>query len=168
VRYFVQHSVTYYWNDLHQAFNFLKGLDEGVSCAAIHSDHSKGLSKEIHNYRKLFYGINEISVKVPSVFKLLVKEVLNPFYIFQLFSVILWSTDEYYYYASAIVIMSVISIVSSLYTIKKVRPGYFSLYYTKLPLSTDPRTPLPGNGVVCVPDFKSAQRRELLTAQSTM
>ncbi|XP_075427201.1 polyamine-transporting ATPase 13A3 isoform X3 [Ascaphus truei] len=119
VRYFVQHSVTYYWNDLHQAFNFLKGLDEGVSCAAIHSDHSKGLSKEIHNYRKLFYGINEISVKVPSVFKLLVKEVLNPFYIFQLFSVILWSTDEYYYYASAIVIMSVISIVSSLYTIKK-------------------------------------------------
>uniref|UniRef100_A0A671S2V1 Probable cation-transporting ATPase 13A3 n=1 Tax=Sinocyclocheilus anshuiensis TaxID=1608454 RepID=A0A671S2V1_9TELE len=45
--------------------------------------------------------------------------VLNPFYIFQLFSVILWCTDEYYYYAMAIVIMSVISIATSLYTIKK-------------------------------------------------
>uniref|UniRef100_A0A670IEV4 Polyamine-transporting ATPase 13A3 n=1 Tax=Podarcis muralis TaxID=64176 RepID=A0A670IEV4_PODMU len=48
-----------------------------------------------------------------------VRIVLNPFYIFQLFSVILWSTDEYYYYAAAIVIMSLISVVSSLYTIRK-------------------------------------------------
>uniref|UniRef100_A0A8C6Q8H0 Polyamine-transporting ATPase 13A3 n=1 Tax=Nothobranchius furzeri TaxID=105023 RepID=A0A8C6Q8H0_NOTFU len=46
-------------------------------------------------------------------------QVLNPFYIFQLFSVILWSADEYYYYAVAIVFMSVISIATSLYTIKK-------------------------------------------------
>uniref|UniRef100_A0A7N6AM14 Cation-transporting ATPase n=1 Tax=Anabas testudineus TaxID=64144 RepID=A0A7N6AM14_ANATE len=69
--------------------------------------------------KRLFFGVNEIAVKVPSVFKLLIKEVLNPFYIFQLFSVILWSADEYYYYALAIVIMSVISIATSLYTIKK-------------------------------------------------
>lgn len=47
-------------------------------------------------------------------------QVLNPFYIFQLFSVILWCTDTYYYYASAIVLMSVISIITSLYTVKKV------------------------------------------------
>ncbi|KAM5165293.1 polyamine-transporting ATPase 13A3 [Mantella aurantiaca] len=119
VRYFVHHSVTYFWNDLHQAFDCLAGLDEGVSCSIMHSEHSKGLSKELHDYRKLFYGINEITVKVPSLFKLLIKEVLNPFYIFQLFSVILWTTDEYYYYALAIVLMSVISIISSLYTIKK-------------------------------------------------
>ncbi|CAF97576.1 unnamed protein product, partial [Tetraodon nigroviridis] len=45
--------------------------------------------------------------------------VLNPFYIFQLFSIILWSAEDYYYYASAIVVMSVISIAVSLYTIKK-------------------------------------------------
>lgn len=50
----------------------------------------------------------------------LFSQVLNPFYIFQLFSVILWCTDEYYYYAGAIVFMSVISIATSLYTIKKV------------------------------------------------
>lgn len=52
---------------------------------------------------------------------LLLLQVLNPFYIFQLFSVILWSINDYYYYASAIVIMSVISIVTSLYTIRQVR-----------------------------------------------
>ncbi|XP_069069267.1 polyamine-transporting ATPase 13A3 isoform X1 [Pleurodeles waltl] len=119
VRYFTHHSVTYFWNDLEQTFDFLRGLDEGILCSSIHNGHSKGLQKDVQDYRKLFYGVNKITVKVPSIFKVLIKEVLNPFYIFQLFSVILWCTDGYYYYALAIVIMSVISIVSSLYTIKK-------------------------------------------------
>ncbi|XP_064418362.1 polyamine-transporting ATPase 13A3 [Latimeria chalumnae] len=119
IRHFTHHSVKYFWNDLIQNFEVMKGLEEGVFCSSMHDDHSKGLSKEVQNYRNLFFGVNEITVKVPSVFKLLIKEVLNPFYIFQLFSVILWTTNEYYYYALAIVIMSVISVISSLYTIKK-------------------------------------------------
>ncbi|NXA31246.1 AT133 ATPase, partial [Eudromia elegans] len=120
IRYFTHHSVKYFWNDSVQNFDVVRGLDdESTFCSSIHNEHSTGLTKAMHDYRKIFYGINEIAVKVPSVFKLLIKEVLNPFYIFQLFSVILWITDEYHYYAVAIVIMSVISIVSSLYTIRK-------------------------------------------------
>ncbi|KAJ7397209.1 putative cation-transporting ATPase 13A3 isoform X1 [Pitangus sulphuratus] len=119
IRYFTHHSVKYFWNDSVQNFDVVRGLDESTFCSAIHNEHSTGLTKEMHDYRRAFYGVNEIAVKVPSIFKLLVKEVLNPFYIFQLFSVILWITDEYHYYALAIVIMSVISIVSSLYTIRK-------------------------------------------------
>uniref|UniRef100_A0AAX7SJM7 Polyamine-transporting ATPase 13A3 n=1 Tax=Astatotilapia calliptera TaxID=8154 RepID=A0AAX7SJM7_ASTCA len=91
VHYFVHHSARYYWNDVMQNFELYK----------------------------LFFGENEIAVRVPSLLKLLVKEVLNPFYIFQLFSIILWSFEDYYYYASAIVLMSIISIATSLYTIKK-------------------------------------------------
>uniref|UniRef100_A0A669D4P2 Polyamine-transporting ATPase 13A3 n=1 Tax=Oreochromis niloticus TaxID=8128 RepID=A0A669D4P2_ORENI len=91
VHYFVHHSTRYYWNDVIQNFELYK----------------------------LFFGENEIAVRVPSLLKLLVKEVLNPFYIFQLFSIILWSFEDYYYYASAIVFMSIISIATSLYTIKK-------------------------------------------------
>ncbi|KAK7824532.1 hypothetical protein U0070_021453 [Myodes glareolus] len=119
MRYFTHHSIRYFWNDTIHNFDFLKGLDEGVSCTSIYEKHSAGLTKGMHAYRKLIYGVNEIAVKVPSVFKLLIKEVLNPFYIFQLFSVILWSIDEYYYYALAIVIMSIVSIISSLYSIRK-------------------------------------------------
>ncbi|KAL7991168.1 hypothetical protein Chor_012823 [Crotalus horridus] len=119
LRYFTHHSVKYFWDDAVQNFISIKGLDESTSCASIHREHSTGLTKEMQDYRKIFYGLNEIAVKVPSIFKLLIKEVLNPFYIFQLFSVILWCTDEYYYYAIAIVIMSLISIASSLYNIRK-------------------------------------------------
>ncbi|XP_049454946.1 polyamine-transporting ATPase 13A3-like isoform X1 [Epinephelus fuscoguttatus] len=120
ILYFTHHSTKYYWNDVIQNFEFYKGLEDvKVSCASIHSEHSSGLSKTLQDYRRFFFGENEIAVRVPSLFKLLIKEVLNPFYIFQLFSVILWSAEDYYYYASAIVFMSVISIATSLYTIKK-------------------------------------------------
>uniref|UniRef100_A0A7N6B905 Cation-transporting P-type ATPase N-terminal domain-containing protein n=1 Tax=Anabas testudineus TaxID=64144 RepID=A0A7N6B905_ANATE len=118
--YFTHHSTKYYWNDVMQNFEFYRGLEDvKLSCSSIHSDHSSGLSKTLQKYRRLFFGDNEIAVRVPSLFKLLIKEVLNPFYIFQLFSVALWSAEDYYYYASAIVLMSVISIATSLYTIKK-------------------------------------------------
>ncbi|XP_053738745.1 polyamine-transporting ATPase 13A3-like isoform X1 [Synchiropus splendidus] len=120
IRYFTHHSTNYYWNEAAQTFEVHKGLEDlKVTCAALHSDHSAGLFKTVQDFRQLFFGENEIAVRVPSLFKLLIKEVLNPFYIFQLFSVILWSAEDYYYYASAIVLMSVISIVTSLYTIKK-------------------------------------------------
>ncbi|XP_077572941.1 polyamine-transporting ATPase 13A3 isoform X2 [Stigmatopora nigra] len=120
IRYFTLHSTKYYWNDRVQNFEVLTGLDDiHVTAATLHSVHSKGLTRNQQEYRRLFFGTNEIEVKVPSVFKLLIKEVLNPFYIFQLFSIILWSADEYYYYAAAILIMSFISIATSLYTIKK-------------------------------------------------
>ncbi|XP_021171298.2 probable cation-transporting ATPase 13A3 isoform X2 [Fundulus heteroclitus] len=120
IQYFTHHSFRYYWNDAIQNFELYQGLEDvKVSCAHIHSEHSRGISKSLQDYRRLFFGENEIAVRVPSLFKLLIKEVLNPFYIFQLFSVVLWSAEDYYYYATAIVFMSVISIATSLYTIRK-------------------------------------------------
>ncbi|XP_038131677.1 probable cation-transporting ATPase 13A3 isoform X2 [Cyprinodon tularosa] len=120
IRYFTHHSFRYYWNDVIQNFELYQGLEDvKVSCAHIHSEHSCGLTKTLQDYRRLFFGENEIAVRVPALFKLLIKEVLNPFYIFQLFSVVLWTAEDYYYYATAIVLMSVISIATSLYTIRK-------------------------------------------------
>uniref|UniRef100_A0A4W4G1E9 P-type ATPase A domain-containing protein n=1 Tax=Electrophorus electricus TaxID=8005 RepID=A0A4W4G1E9_ELEEL len=46
-------------------------------------------------------------------------QVLNPFYMFQVFSIILWMSDKYYYYAVCIFIISFISITVSLYEIRK-------------------------------------------------
>ncbi|XP_053490134.1 polyamine-transporting ATPase 13A3 isoform X3 [Ictalurus furcatus] len=120
IRYFTLHSAKYYWNEAVQNYEVLTGLEDlEPRCSSIHSEHSDGLNRNQQEYRRLFFGVNEISVKVPSLFKLLIKEVLNPFYIFQLFSIILWCSDEYYYYAMAIMLMSIISIATSLYTIRK-------------------------------------------------
>jgi cation-transporting ATPase 13A3/4/5 len=66
------------------------------------------------------YGLNDILVPFHSVPYLLIKEVLNPFYIFQVFSVLLWFSDEYYYYAATIVILSTGGITLSIYQTRKV------------------------------------------------
>ncbi|XP_069753130.1 polyamine-transporting ATPase 13A3 isoform X2 [Narcine bancroftii] len=119
IRYFEHHNVKYFWNNVLQNFKVLKELTEGISWSAIHTHHSKGLNKDLEEYRKLIFGSNEVKVKVPSVFELLFNEVLNPFYIFQLFSITVWMFEGYYYYAVAIIIMSIISIVTSLHTVRK-------------------------------------------------
>ncbi|XP_069775899.1 polyamine-transporting ATPase 13A3-like isoform X2 [Narcine bancroftii] len=119
LRYFDHHKVKYLWCQRQQEFLRLVALEEGIPCSVIHSHHSAGLAPLHKEYRKLFYGENQIDVKVPSIPYLLVKEVLNPFHFFQVFSVILWTLDEYHLYASAIAFMSLLSICISLYTVKK-------------------------------------------------
>jgi len=48
-------------------------------------------------------------------------QALNPFYIFQLFSCALWFGDEYYYYASCIIIVSFVSLAVQIYQTRSVR-----------------------------------------------
>ena len=70
------------------------------------------------------YGLNDILVPFHSIPYLLIKEVLNPFYIFQVFSVLLWFSDEYYYYAATIVILSTGGITLSIYQTRKVAANF--------------------------------------------
>ena len=81
--------------------------------------------------RKMVYGPNDIKVPFHSVGTLLVKEVLNPFYVFQITSVILWLADEYYYYAVAIIVMSLGGITSAVYQTRKVRSLSILYFYLK-------------------------------------
>ena len=57
-----------------------------------------------------FFSIN---VEVKPYLKLLFEEVLNPFYIFQIGSILLWSLDNYYYYAGCIFFISVWYVLKS-------------------------------------------------------
>ena len=58
-------------------------------------------------------------VEVHTVLQILVQEVLEPFYIFQVFSLLVWALDEYYYYAACIVVMSALSLGSSVIQTRK-------------------------------------------------
>lgn len=67
------------------------------------------------------YGSNEIVIPVSSVITLLCLEVLNPFYVFQVFSFCLWFADNYIYYAMAILIMSIFGISMSIIQTRQVK-----------------------------------------------
>ncbi|KZF22645.1 P-type ATPase-like protein [Xylona heveae TC161] len=73
-----------------------------------------GLDGEERDIRERIFGRNVIEIEEKTLFQLLVDEVLHPFYIFQIASLILWSLDEYYYYAACIFVISVVSIATTL------------------------------------------------------
>ncbi|OCL09650.1 hypothetical protein AOQ84DRAFT_353930 [Glonium stellatum] len=85
----------------------------------------QGLDSEERDYRELVFGKNLIDIEEKSVGQLLVDEAFHPFYVFQIASLLLWSLDQYYYYAACIFIISVVSITTTLVetkaTMKRLR-----------------------------------------------
>ncbi|KAJ1860752.1 hypothetical protein LPJ73_001246 [Coemansia sp. RSA 2703] len=73
-----------------------------------------GLTHDVRSLRSTIFGSNNIEIEQKSVWRLLVDEVLNPFYMFQVGSVILWCFDDYYYYAACILVISAAGIVETL------------------------------------------------------
>lgn len=73
-----------------------------------------GLTKDSYEDRALVFKENTLELKEKTNSQLLVDEVLHPFYMFQVFSIILWAFDEYYYYAACIFLISIFSIINTL------------------------------------------------------
>ncbi|KAL9877146.1 polyamine-transporting ATPase 13A3-like isoform 2-T10 [Glossina fuscipes fuscipes] len=117
VRMFNCKQLRYAWNVQTKTFDKLHGLDVNVVNAYFYQQ--KGLGTQEQLARRLVYGINEITVPYKDIKTLLFLEVLNPFYVFQIFSVVLWFTYDYYYYACVIVLMSVFGISMSILQTKK-------------------------------------------------
>ncbi|KAI0852262.1 hypothetical protein F5Y00DRAFT_227703 [Daldinia vernicosa] len=84
-----------------------------------------GIDGEEKDHRERVFGKNLIDIEQKSIPQLLVDEVFHPFYVFQIASLILWSSDQYYYYAVCIFIMSAGSIITTLIetraTMKRLR-----------------------------------------------
>ncbi|ODM87469.1 putative cation-transporting ATPase 13A3 [Orchesella cincta] len=116
VRLFACKKLRYVWDDQYGGFTKLQGF-EIANTYLLHQ--STGLSIFQQCQRRIIYGNNEIKVEVQSIVKLLFLEVLNPFYVFQIFSITLWLTDNYIYFAVAITIMSVLGITSTIIQTRK-------------------------------------------------
>ncbi|KAI9751064.1 MAG: hypothetical protein M1815_001393 [Lichina confinis] len=74
----------------------------------------EGLEGDEKAYRAVVFGTNSIEIEQMSIPQLLVQEAVHPFYVFQIASLILWSLDSYYYYATCIFIISVFSIATTI------------------------------------------------------
>ncbi|XP_068809784.1 probable cation-transporting ATPase 13A4 isoform X3 [Struthio camelus] len=112
-------KIRYVWNLSAKQFQKVGALEDHYTCSAIHARFGTGLTCDEQNVRRLICGPNTIDVPVIPIWKLLVKEVLNPFYVFQLFSVCLWFAEDYMEYATAIIIMSLLSIALTIYDLRQ-------------------------------------------------
>ncbi|XP_007905146.1 cation-transporting ATPase 13A2 [Callorhinchus milii] len=118
IRYYISEGFRYIWSEKRQNFCKVCDLDEQLTCADIYRQKT-ALSRHDQNKKRKVYGPNIIDVPVKPYFTLLVEEVLNPFYIFQILSIALWMAETYYYYAACILFISFISIAVSLYQTRK-------------------------------------------------
>ena len=98
----------------------LTGLDNQKN-SRIYELSNQNHSADLINFAKDLFGLNMIQIQIPSVFSIFYEEVLSPFYIFQLFSIVLWLTFEYVLYASSIILITTVSIVLIIYQIRKER-----------------------------------------------
>ena len=71
---------------------------------------SQGLNDDEYIHQRLIYGVCDLDIEVKSFIRLLWEEFTDPFYLFQVFSVILWFTNQYELYASVIIITTLISL----------------------------------------------------------
>ncbi len=110
--FFYHDHVKYAWSNVASCFVRLTAFTD-QKILSFHSEFS-GYSAKCQSTRQLLFGLNSIEVEVKPYLKLLFEEVLNPFYIFQAASMVLWSFDNYFYYASCILVISLLSIVISL------------------------------------------------------
>ncbi|XP_042856175.1 polyamine-transporting ATPase 13A3-like isoform X1 [Penaeus japonicus] len=118
IRYFIFQHIKYIWIPDKLSFERLYGCDSNTSISSLLNDF-RGYTVQEQMQRQQLFGRNAISVEVKSYFHLLVTEVLNPFYIFQIASIILWSFDNYVLYATCIFLVSCLSVAVSLYETRK-------------------------------------------------
>ncbi|KOB74466.1 putative ATPase type 13A3, partial [Operophtera brumata] len=107
LRYFMHQHNRHIWHAEQGVFIHVITLNDKITIAVL-----------MENLIKL-YGPNSVVVAVKSYWKLFVEEVFNPFYLFQVFSIILWSMDEYYPYATCVLILSALSCGVSLHQTKQ-------------------------------------------------
>lgn len=115
-------KLTYIYDSERSEFVQLRGLDQNIVSDVIHSN--RGLSRNEAFVRRLVYGPNEILIRESTIVTLLFLEVLNPFYIFQILSFCLWFADQYYYYAAAIMAMSIFGISATVVQTRQVKSNF--------------------------------------------
>merc|ERR1719242_1661190 len=115
--FFINKKNKYVWDETVQLFRKLRNIDEGLN----QSDFFKmqGLSSSEVRARILEYGENLIKISVPPVLHLVIHEGLNPFFLFQAYTVILWTLQFYWKFAVIIAITSVISVTVSVWETRR-------------------------------------------------
>ncbi|KAA0192532.1 Cation-transporting ATPase [Fasciolopsis buskii] len=114
--YFVYKKLKYIWSESLKRFELLSPWDEQTYSELF---PAKPLPEDVVHRRRCLYGPNVIEVHLTPIINLLLNECLNPFYCFQAFSCALWFSDDYYMYASCIVLISAISIITQIYEMRK-------------------------------------------------
>ncbi|GFU14489.1 probable cation-transporting ATPase 13A3 [Nephila pilipes] len=115
--YFHNKKIKYIWDSQHSKFVKVEGL-EVRNCANFHS-LVDGLNTTEAVFRLQHYGKNSIFIEVQPICRLVLNEIKSPFYIYQMFIVVVWMVQVYYQFALCIVFLSMMSITATVWETRK-------------------------------------------------
>ena len=116
----LKHAIMFDYKSYDYVYNENTGefeiLQYRINCPKkkILENFSVGLYPNEVEFLKLIFGKCDIDIQITSIKKILLNELSDPFYLFQLYSIILWILTEYYLYSFIIIILTLISLVISL------------------------------------------------------
>ncbi|XP_069583248.1 probable cation-transporting ATPase 13A4 isoform X1 [Ranitomeya imitator] len=111
-------KIRYVWNTLEGNFQKIGVLEDEYSCSDVQARFGSGLSQEEQEIRKQICGLNKLEVEVTPIWKLFFKEVLNPYYIFQAYSLSLWFAVAYYQYTAILLVITLVSIAATIFNMR--------------------------------------------------
>lgn len=89
-------------------------LLHGRPMSEFHVDREyRGLSTAEVKRAHALYGLNSIDLRLQSVVELVLQQLVHPFTVFQVVSVVIWSCEEYRLYAACILLMTGFSLMAT-------------------------------------------------------
>ncbi|KAL0230871.1 hypothetical protein PCE1_003248 [Barthelona sp. PCE] len=76
----------------------------------------EGLSPSLRKMHALYFGTNSFHLQPPGFLRMLITEILTPFYVFQILACVLWAVDEYLFYACCILLLALFSVGTAMYS----------------------------------------------------
>ncbi len=102
------------YNSTTKAFELLRAPAVASTADLFRRADGVGLSHAEMNARAQVYGRNAMQIAVESIPRMLINELLQPFFVFQVYSVILWFFELYFIFASVIAAMAAVTVTLNL------------------------------------------------------
>uniref|UniRef100_A0A0N4Z3V8 Cation-transporting ATPase n=1 Tax=Parastrongyloides trichosuri TaxID=131310 RepID=A0A0N4Z3V8_PARTI len=121
IRLFSYRKINFLWHPVSLTYVSVASFSNNFYVHQFHDILNNGDGYTIEKVLTIakMYGWNNINVKVNPLYILCLKEFLSPFYFFQIFSVAIWFSDQYVIYATIIVFISIVSIITEGWSTKK-------------------------------------------------
>ncbi|EAR98777.2 E1-E2 ATPase family protein (macronuclear) [Tetrahymena thermophila SB210] len=106
---------TYYYDSTQDCFLPIQFALSQLTNQQIYQQYGLGISSD-QKYQELIsiYGQNNTEIPEKPTMKIFIDEVLSPFYIFQVFSIIIWILLPYYYYSAILFTISALQCIFTL------------------------------------------------------
>jgi cation-transporting P-type ATPase 13A2 len=116
IQIFSYRFVKFKWNEKERCFKEIRfDVEKPFSELIAMADKRESQGKEERDFWRMMYGPGEIVVPPANPLLLFIDELMNPFYMFTIFSLGIWYWEEYTVFAIVLSVLAGVSILTSVW-----------------------------------------------------